>query len=202
MSALDIMVDMDDVIVPWGHTVDQACIKLWGPPVIEGPAGWEMWQRWPGKTREDWGDAVITAIETLGLYTTVDPLPGAVEAINRLRWFGHRVHVVTARGFMARSSQIRAWTPDYLANFGVGHDSLTFAQDKVAAQERLGVRFDWAVDDGVHNFEALRAVGIHAWLHDAPHNMHHETERRVSSLWEFANLVLADTPPASHEEHP
>ena len=191
-DTLDIMVDVDDVVVPWFETVIAACTRLWGEP--ETPCvSWEMWTHWPGRTRDHWGDAVMTATHVDGLYTTVDPLPGSVEAINRLRWYGHRVHIVTARGFMENGENIRAWTHDYLANFGIGHDSVTFAKDKVAAQAELGIEYDWAIDDGLHNFEALTEAEVNVWLQDAPHNQHFETDFRVSSLWEFANKVLATT---------
>lgn len=190
-DTLDIMVDIDDVVVPWFETVIAACTRLWGDP--ESPCvSWEMWRHWPGRTREHWGDAVITATHVDGLYTTVDPLPGSVEAINRLRWYGHRVHIVTARGFMENGQNIRAWTKDYLATFGIGHDSLTFSKNKVSAQRDLGVEFDHAIDDGVHNFTALLEAGVNVRLQDAPHNRHVETDRRVHSLWEFANDVLRE----------
>lgn len=191
-NTLDVMVDIDDVVVPWFETVIGACTRLWGEP--ETPCvSWKMWEHWPGRDRDHWGEAVLSATHVDGLYTTVDPLPGAVEAINRLRWYGHRVHIVTARGFMENGSNIRAWTRDYLATFGVGHDTLTFAKDKVAVQQELGLTFDWAIDDGLHNFEALSDAEVNVWLHDAPHNRHVETDFRVPSLWDFANKVLSTT---------
>lgn len=191
-DTLDIMVDVDDVVVPWFETVLAACTRLWGEP--ETPCtDWEMWSHWPGKTRDQWAEAVITATHVDGLYTTVDPLPGAVEAINRLRWYGHRVHIVTARGFMENGENIRAWTKDYFALFGIGHDTLTFAKNKVASQRDLGVSFDYAIDDGLHNFDALLGAGVNVYLQDAPHNRHIQTDRRVPSLWEFANVVLTET---------
>lgn len=191
-NTLDLMIDIDDVVVPWFETVIGACTRLWGEP--ETPCtSWKMWEHWPGRDRDQWGEAVLSATHVDGLYTTVSPLPGAVEAINRLRWYGHRVHIVTARGFMENGSNIRSWTKDYLANFGVGHDTLVFAKDKVAAQEELGLTYDWAVDDGLHNFEALADAEVNVWLHDAPHNRHFETDFRVSSLWDFSNKVLSTT---------
>lgn len=191
-DTLDIMVDVDDVVVPWFETVITACTRLWGEP--ETPCvSWEMWKHWPERTRDHWGEAVMTATQVDGLYTTVDPLPGSVEAINRLRWYGHRVHIVTARGFMENGSKIREWTHDYLANFGIGHDTVTFAKNKVKAQRDLGVTFDYAIDDGLHNFEALLEAGIDVRLCTAPHNVHVKTDRRVESLWDFANKVLGET---------
>ena len=198
-ETLDVMVDVDDVIVPWFDTVLAECGRHWGQPASTD-FGWQMWEHW-GRTREEWHDVVISATAR-GLYTTVDPLPYAVEAINRLRWYGHRVHIVTARGFMENGSNIRLWTKEYLETYGIGHDTLTFAKDKVAAQETLEVEFDWAIDDGLHNFKALSEAEVNVWLMDAPHNRSFETDFRVSSLWEFANQVLRNTPLASDKADP
>lgn len=199
-DTLDIMVDIDDVIVPWFETVDQKCIDLGLDRNNAGPCNvWSMWEHY-GCDKSEWENAVIAATAD-GLYTSVEPLPFAVDAVNRLRWYGHRVHIVTARGFMANGSNIRQWTRDYLAAFGIGHDTLTFAKDKVEAMEALELTFDYAIDDGVHNFTHLRQAGINVWLHDAPHNRSFETEFRIPSLWDFTSHVLAaSTPLASRKE--
>lgn len=188
LDGFDIMIDVDDVITPWFETVDRKCIETWGYDGSRGQCNvWSMHEFY-GRTREEWENIVISA--TLdGLYTNTDPFPGAVEAINLLRWQGHRVHIVTARGFMANGENIRRWTHEYLRDYGIGHDTLTFAKDKVKAQAELGVSFDFAIDDGVHNFENLEIAGVPVYLQDAPHNRTFQTERRVSSLWEFAGLV-------------
>jgi 5'(3')-deoxyribonucleotidase len=190
-DTLDVMVDVDDVVVPWYETIDSHLLEAWGPRIHDARP-WSMWEDWPGRTREEWEDIVVHATMS-GLYTNTDPFPGAVEAINRLRWYGHRVHIVTARGFMANGGNIRRWTGEYLATYGIGHDTLTFAKDKAQAMRELGVHFDWAIDDGVHNFEVLTDAEVNVWLHDAPHNRGYETDFRISSLWEFSNKVLATT---------
>jgi hypothetical protein len=154
-----------------------------------------MQDHWPGRTLEDWHDVVIAAVAT-GLYTSVDPIPGSVEGGNRLMWFGHRLHFVTARGFMANGGNIRRWTPEWLDFIGAGRTSLTFAKDKVAAQEALGVTFDYAIDDGGHNYDALDAAGVNVWLCEAPHNKTHPAERRTGSMWDFSTMVVEETVPA------
>ena len=199
-QTVDIMVDIDDVVTPWFESVDEGCREAWDPEGKLGPCRrWSMWEHY-GRTQEEWGSIVESRIAH-GLYTTLDPIPGAVEAVNRLRWFGHRVHMVTARGFMANSENIRRWTPEYLQRFGAGYDTLTFAKDKVKAQAALGLEFDYAIDDGGHNYDALHAAGVPTWLCAAPHNGDHPAERRVDSLWDFANMILAETVPEHILEH-
>jgi hypothetical protein len=185
----DIMLDFDDVIVPWADPVHAQCEVL---GITNGRmySSWHMWEDY-GCTKEEWENAVIAAT-TNGLYTDTDPFPGAVEAINEIIWRGHRVHIVTARGFMANGDQIRHWTRLALAKFGIGHTSLTFNKEKVEAMIDLGVRFDYAIDDGVHNYEALDAAGVPVWMHTQPHNRSYLAERRTDSLWEFAKMIHRD----------
>lgn len=189
MSGYDIMIDIDDVIVPWFETVDRMCVERWGLPAAGSCRTWSMHEHY-GRTREEW-EAIVISATTQGLYTSTDPFPGSVEALRRLYWAGHRLHIVTARGFMANGENIRAWTRQYLADYAVPHETLTFARDKYEAMEALEVTFDFAVDDGLHNFTHLLDRGVPVYLHDAPHNRHFETDRRVASLWDFANIVLA-----------
>lgn len=199
-ETVDIMVDHDDVVQPWFEPVDERCREAWDPQGLRGPCTrWSMWEHYE-RTQEEWGGVVESAIEH-GLYTSVDPFPGAQEALNRLRWFGHRVHIVTARGFMANGQKIRGWTTDYYRNYGIGHDTLTFAKDKVKAQAALGVTFDYAIDDGGHNYDALTDGGVNVFLAKAPHNGEHRASQRTDSLWDFANMVLEQTVPAHILEH-
>jgi hypothetical protein len=193
VQTADIMVDIDDVYAPWFHTVDQECVRLWG----ESPKGpcdnWHMWEHYE-RTQREWTAAVIGAVAT-GLYTSVDPIPGSVEGGNRLLWFGHRLHFVTARGFMANAKNIRRWTPEWLDSIGAGRTTLTFAKDKVAAQAELGVTFDYAIDDGGHNYDALADAGVNVWLCEAPHNKNHRASQRIGSMWDFSTMVLEETVP-------
>lgn len=202
VKTADIMVDIDDVVAPWFHTVDELCRTRWDAHHLPPCTMWKMWEYY-GRTQEEWGDVVVSAIQH-GLYTTVDPLPGSVEGINRLRWFGHRVHLVTARGFMQNADEIRRWTPEWLERFGVGYDSLVFSKDKVDGMiTALGgwtppdarPTFNYAIDDGGHNYDALDAAGVNVWLCQAPHNVDHPAERRIGSMWEFSQMILEETVP-------
>lgn len=185
----DIMLDYDDVITPWADVVHDACVLL-GITNGKPYSSWHMWEDY-GCTKEEWENAVITATHN-GLYTDTDPYPGAVSAINELLWRGHRVHIVTARGFMTNGEQIKQWTRQALAKHGIGHTTLTFNKDKVSVQADLGVQFDYAIDDGIHNYEALDEAGVNVWMHTQPHNRSYAAERRIDSLWNFAKMIHRD----------
>lgn len=131
------------------------------------------------------------------MYEHSHPMPGSVLAWNRLYWELHGeagLHLVTARGFgsnVEAAQKIRECTPVWVEEYGIAHDTLTFAKDKVAAQEELGVRFDYAIDDGVHNYEALDAAGVNVYLLTRPHNADHPG-RRVESIDEFVDMILKE----------
>lgn len=197
-GGFDVMVDIDEVIFPWAEKIHEKCGLL---GLHDGTKPWTSWQMWEdyGCTKDRWLDAIIAATSD-GLYVATDPIPGAVEAINLLLWEGHRIHLVTARGFMANGREIRDWTRQWLDAYGVGRTTLTFAQDKVEAMDALEVRFDLAIDDSQKNWEHLTAAGINAWLLTAPHNVTIQTEKRVASLWEFAKIVQAQYAERTRQE--
>lgn len=193
LRTFDIMVDYDDVVMPWAWVIHEVAQKM---GLHDGSKPWTQWHMWEdyGCTKEAWEDAVVAATGA-GLYTHTDPFPLAVEALGRLFWAGHRIHIVTARGTNWGAAEdkkrIRSWTKEHIERFGIPHHTLTFAHDKGEAMEALELTFDYAIDDGVHNYENLAAVGVPVYLHTQPHNIAYEAERRVANLWEFADVVLA-----------
>lgn len=190
MKRLHIMGDIDDVFFPWADEVHRRC-HIAG--LHDGEKPWTSWHMWEdyGCSKEAWLDVIADAT-IAGMYTETKPYPGSVEAWNRLLWEGHHLHLVTARGFMEHADDIRRWTPDWVEEFGIAHETLTFAKDKVAAQGALGVRFDYAVDDGVHNYEALHSDGVKVYLLSRPHNIAHPVKRRVESVDEFVDIILQE----------
>lgn len=185
----DIMVDYDDVVMPWAQVVHDKCAAL---GLHDGSKPWSSWHMWEdyGCSKEEWENAVIAATAD-GLYTNTDPFPGAIEGLRRLFWSGHRIHIVTARGFMENAENIRRWTVDHVLQYGVPHHTLTFSKNKVDSMHELGVTFDFAIDDGAHNVDILAEAGVNVFMHNQPHNARHPHPMRVNSLWEFADMVLA-----------
>ena len=186
---LNVMVDIDDVLFPWADGIHEKC-RVAGLHDIETYTSWSMWEDY-GVEKEAWLEVVDKA--TIDGFYQSAPYPHAVEALRSLRWWmGSTVaiHLVTARGMMAHADDIRRWTVEWVEDFAVPHDSLTFTKDKVRAQEKLG-RFDYALDDGAHNFEALLENGIEAYLLDRPHNQDVEAgDWRVYSVGEFVDIIV------------
>lgn len=189
---LDLMVDIDEVIFPMMETVhEKARVK----GLHDGTAkmAWAGWVHYRLPTGEPCPEDIYwdlwAEFAADGGYLTTEPIPGAVEALRWLMWEGHNIHLVTARGFMKNAEKIREWTPQWVENFAVPHKTLTFARDKVAAQEQLGVRFDAGLDDSPKNWAYLVADGVKMWLMNHEHNAD-ETRipdsMRVNTVWDWA----------------
>lgn len=175
----EIMLDVDDVLMPWAEEVRDLAVELGVIPPGSTWKSWSQWEDW-GITRSMWS-AVVSVANDNGLYSKTAPYVDAVNQINRLKWEGHNIHVVTAR----QGPLIASLTPNWFHDNGIAYTTMTFTQDKVAAQKTLGVEFDYAIDDGPHNFDALTLAGVQAYLMDQPHNRHLNTDLRVRSLTEF-----------------
>ena len=189
--SLNLMVDIDEVIFPMMESVH---LRAQEKGLHDGtaPMAWAGWVNYRLPTGEPCPEDVYwdlwSEFALEGGYLTTEPYPGSVEALRWLMWEGHKIHLVTARGFMANADKIREWTPRWLETFAVPHATLTFARDKVAAQETLGVEFDSAIDDSPRNWGDLCKSGIRAFLMNHEHNAGFEAPERarVDTLWEWA----------------
>lgn len=188
---LHVGVDIDDVLHPWGAGAHALCEAA---GITQGRlySGWRMWEDY-GCTKDEWLAVINRAVLEGGLYD-IPPIPGSVEALRRLHFAGHQIHLVTARGFFENGELIKQHTYEWVEEFAVPHRTLTFAKDKPAAVAELrigGFPISHFVDDGVHNFEALETVqDLDVRLLTAPHNGSFYTPFRIETMDEFADLVL------------
>lgn len=201
MTTLDIMVDVDDVLFPLAPGLHAKAHEMGlHDNTVEALEVWHGWLQY-GVPKQRWLDAFDELLRD-GFYVNALPVPGAVEAIRRLHWAGHRIHIVTARGFMEHGEIIREQTHQWLEEFAVPRDTVTFAKNKVGAMEDLfgsgegtGAygRFDYAIDDGPHNYEDLDNAGVPVYLLNVPHNKDVDVPRRVATVDEFVDIILKET---------
>ena len=192
-TTYDLMVDIDDVVFPLATGLHRKAHELGlHDNTEEALRVWHGYQQY-GCTREQWHE-VFEALHDEDYYLAAQPIPGAAEALRRLLLAGHRIHLVTARGFMGQAENIRRWTAEWVEEFAIPHDTLTFSQHKPATQADLGVSFDFAIDDGTHNYRALRAAGVRCFLLTVPHNEDDDVDplHRVNSVSEWADMVEAN----------
>jgi len=174
-------VDVDDVLFPWYERAHRLCVAA-GITNGINPTTWSPHEEY-GCTLQDWLDVMESGTLDGTLYSG-QPYPGAIEALHRLRDAGHSIHLVTARGFFVLGHMIRQQTIDWLADWNVPHDTLTFAKDKTI------VRTDVFVDDSARNVAALVAAGVPTWMVNQPHNAHAVHDLRVNHVSEFVDAIL------------
>lgn len=178
-------VDIDDVLYPWFGLAHEACIRM-GLAAISSPlpSTWSPFDEY-GCTADEWYFALAEATVSGRLYGG-SPIPGAVLGLQRLRDAGHSVHLVTARGFLAHGELIKAQTVQWISDYAVPHDTLTFAKDKTL------VRTDVFADDAEHNLAALARAGVRTCLIDAPHNQHVVHGWRAGTFTDFVEGLLSE----------
>lgn len=181
-------IDIDDVLYPWYDVAHRVCDTA-GITNGATPTSWAPYEQY-GCTDQAWFDALAIATLTGELYGA-PPIAGVREQLERLHDAGHTIHLVTARGFLQHGKIIRLDTIEWINEYGIPHDSLTFIKDK-----RL-VDVDAFIDDAPHNYDQLAEHGFHVWLLHAPHNVHARTGRDcVATLEEFVDLILGLDPAA------
>lgn len=187
----DIGVDIDDVLHPWFLTAHGLCVAA---GITNGvtPTQWRMAEQY-GCDIEVWVRVLEQGTKDGTLYG-VAPIPGAVEALRRLLFAGHRIHLITARGTapwqtVAEKAEIHRQSREWIEEYAVPHDTLHFDAEKSLLARQLGL--DFFIDDGVHNFQDLEqtAPGTETYLMSAPHNQDFYTPFRLNSMDEFVDLV-------------
>ena len=174
-------IDIDDVLFPWYGKAHDACVTA---GITNGvtPTGWYPYREY-GTTEEAWL-AVMATVTLDGSLYNGEPFPGTVEALKRLHDADHTIHLVTARGFFQHGHLIREHTVNWLAEYGIPHDTLTFTKDKTI------VRTDVFADDAEKNIRALVAAGIPCCLIRAPHNGPVQHDWYAANISEFVDDVL------------
>lgn len=199
----DVMFDWDDVVQPLAvrlhekahemglHDNTKKALEIWHGNVQYGCAE-EVWY------------SVFDELMYEGWYHNGALIPGVVDQMRRLKAAGHRLHILTARGFMAHAEEIREATYHIIEQNKVPVDTITFDKDKVNGMiSSLGgwtppdarPSFDFAIDDGSHNYEALDDAGVKVYLLEVPHNKQWRVEnpdaRTVPDVGAFVNMILA-----------
>jgi 5'(3')-deoxyribonucleotidase len=178
---LRVGIDIDDVLYPWFDVAHRLSERA---GITNGvtPTSW--------KASEDYGCdddtwyAVLAEATVSGELYDAPPFDDACHQLDRLHAGGHRIHLVTARGFMQHGDLIREHTIRWLRRWSIPHDSLTFTKDKRT------VATDVFLDDAPHNYDQLLGH-TEVWLLHARHNAAAcEDRKTAASLKEFIDAVL------------
>lgn len=143
---------MEDLLTPWMA----ALAERWG---VSKPR--EEVDRWdiPSLLPELTPEQIYAPLESEELWTSVRPLPGAAETLERLAGEGHQIYVVTASSFQTAQFKAKHVLIPYFPFIPIDH--------VIVASKKQMVRGDVLIDDGPHNLLGGTYQGI---LFDAPHN--------------------------------
>lgn len=202
----DIMYDYDDIVVGMVPALHRKAFELGlhdnSVPHLATWAGHEQYE-----CTEDVWWSVFDHLMTDGWYYNTPAIPGVVDGMHRLKAAGHRIHILTARGFMNHAEEICKATHKNIAMNDLPVDTVTFAKNKVKGMAEAlrdtwredqgkisSAKFDFALDDGAHNYEDLDAAGVNVYLQALPHNeewrRNHPEARVVQSADEYVDLIL------------
>ena len=188
---LSVGFDWDDVIMPWYAPAVEVCNAAGLNPRGIVPTSWHMHDEL-GCSLEAWVGALSDATVNGSLYDT-EPFLGALEAMRRLYFEGHWVHIVTARGTFPgnpNNERVKEITRSQVDEWGAPHHSLTFTKDKAS------VPTDFFIDDNLRNYQRLDIAGVRVYLLNRPWNVEDPNDpdtldlRRVNTVDEFVDIVL------------
>ena len=176
---MTILIDMDDTIESLLRAWVNGVNTKYGRSVsCEDVTSWDVSAAFPGLTREE----VYAVPLEQGFWKTVEPIPGAAEAIQRFMDAGHEVFIVTATPYESVTEKMTEVLFRYFP-------FLTWKQLIITSRKQL-IRGDVLIDDGVHNLEGGDYVKI---LMTAPHNRNYDAEAngmiRVQTWAEIEEVI-------------
>jgi len=176
---LTILVDMDDTIEQLLQTWVRKLNEKYDRNVdYEDILSWDIDDAYPGLTKEQ----VFSVPFEPGFWKTVEPIPGAAEALQRLIANGHEVFIVTA----SYPESVPEKMNDLLFRY---FPFLSWRNVIITAHKQM-IRGDVLIDDGIHNLEGGDYTKI---LMTAPHNKSYDAEAngmiRVHNWAEIENVI-------------
>lgn len=206
----DIMYDYDDVVVGMLPALHRKAHEMgFHDNTQKVLATWHGDQQYKIAPELWW--TVFDELMVEGWYHNTPALPDVKEGMHRLKAAGHRIHILTARGFMKHAEEIRKATYANIEMLELPVDTITFNKNKVKGMAesmrhtwRTGEggrieskKFDFALDDGPHNYEDLDNAGVNVYLQELPHNeqwrRQHPEARTVTDANAFVNLILKES---------
>ena len=176
---MTILVDMDDTIEQllkaW---VKRANEKFGRNAALDDVTGWNVSVAYPGLSRED----VYGVTFEPGFWKSIEPMPGAAEALRHFMEEGHDVYIVTATEIEHLEEKMNGLLFRYFP-------FLSWKQVIVTSNKQM-IRGDVLIDDGIHNLEGGDYRKI---LFTAPHNRDYDAEAngmtRVSNWKEIVAII-------------
>jgi 5'(3')-deoxyribonucleotidase len=126
---------------------------------------------WPFESEQHFLDIHRRAVTEKRMFLTMDPIPGAAEALKYLSDLEVHIRIITFRLVVKGAHQTAvADTAAFLDLHNIPYRDLCFLKDKAA----LAGETDLLIDDAPHNVESVRQTSGEdsAMVFDQPYNQH------------------------------
>ncbi len=178
---MTILVDMDDTIeqlLPaWVQGLNE---KFDRHVACEDVLSWDVDDAYPGLTHEQ----ILSVPMEPGFWSTVEPVPGAAEALQRLMDAGHEVYIVTAT--------LLENIPEKMNDLLFRYFPFLSWNQVIITHDKQMIRGDVLIDDAIHNLEGGQYAKL---LMTAPHNKSYDAEAngmiRVNGWDEIEEVIAA-----------
>ncbi len=178
---MTILVDMDDTIEQllkaW---VSRANAKYGRNVSLDEITDWNVAAPYPGVTKKE----IYGVTYEPGFWSSIEPMPGAAEALRHFMDEGHEVYIVTATEIEHVEEKMKGLLFRYFP-------FLSWAQVIITGRKQM-IRGDVLIDDGIHNLVGGEYRKI---LFTAPHNRDYDAEAngmiRVHTWEETVRIIDA-----------
>ena len=176
---MTILVDMDDTIEQllkaW---IKRANEKFDRNVTLDDITSWNAAEPYHGITRKQIYDITYEP----GFWSSVEPMPGAVEALKHFMDEGHEVYIVTATEIEHVEEKMKGLLFRYFP-------FISWEQVIITSRKQM-IKGDVLIDDGIHNLEGGQYRKI---MFTAPHNRFYDAEAnnmiRVNTWDEVVDII-------------
>ncbi len=159
---MTILVDMDDTIEQLLKAlVARANERYCRNASVDDVTDWSIVCAFPGIAKQQ----ILDFMRDADFWDTVEPVPGAAEALKHFMDEGHDVYIVTATEYEHVAEQMKGVLFRYFP-------FISWDQVIITSRKQL-IRGDVLIDDGVHNLEGGKYRKI---LVTAPYNRDYDAE--------------------------
>lgn len=176
---MTILVDLDDTIEQLLKALVERANERFGRNAsVDDVTDWSIVCAFPGITKQQ----ILDFMRDADFWDTVEPVPGAAEALKHLMDEGHEVYIVTATEYEHVAEKMKGVLFRYFP-------FISWEQVIITCRKQM-IRGDVLIDDGVHNLEGGEYKKI---LVTAPYNRDYDAEAngmiRVNSWDEIVRII-------------
>ncbi len=176
---MTILVDMDDTIEQLLKTwVSRANEKYGRNVTLDEITDWNVAAPYPGISKKE----ICKITYEPGFWSSIEPMPGAAEALKHFMDAGHEVFIVTATEIEHVEEKMKGLLFRYFP--------FIFWDHVIITSRKQMIRGDVLIDDGIHNLEGGEYKKI---MFTAPHNRNYDAEAngmiRVHTWDEIVRII-------------